>query len=164
MAAPPSSAPSALRFTLVPVTVFAEAVKGARVVGLRIAAGRLHPLAQAILLVDSEVEIDDVEVRGAGIGIEMRGAASPVLVGNTVADCAAEGILISGPSAPWLSHNSLLRNGRAGIAAHDGANPVLLDNVFQNNGLELSESAKMNAAREKNFFLEIKPQRGGRKQ
>ena len=130
----------------------------------------MHPLAQGILLVDSEVEVNDVEIRGAGVGIEIRGAASPVLVGNSVLDSSADGILISGPSMPWLSHNSLLRNGRAGVAAHDGANPALVGNVFEKNGLDLPEGANMNAIRETNFFLNVKtpflnakPLRGGRK-
>ena len=104
-----------------------------------------------------------MEVSAAGVGIEIRGAASPVLVGNAVLDCAADGILISGPSAPWLSHNSLLRNGRAGVAAHDGANPAVVGNVFEKNGLDLPEGANMDALRQTNFFLGGKPQRGGRK-
>ena len=151
-------------------TVVAEAVQGAKLIGLRIAADALHPLAQGILLVDSEVEVNDVEVSGAGVGIEIRGAASPVLVGNAVLDCTADGILISGPSTPWLSHNSLLRNGRAGVAAHDGANPALVGNVFEKNGLDLPAGANMDAIRETNFFLNVKPPflnakppRGGRK-
>jgi serine/threonine protein phosphatase PrpC len=144
-------------------TVLAEGVKGARVIGLRIAPDALNRLAQGILLVDSEVELNDVEVKGAGVGIEIRGAASPLLVGNAVLDCAGDGILISGPSKPWLTHNSLLRNGRAGVAAHDGANPALVGNVFEKNGLDLPEGANMDAIRETNFFLDIKTQRGGRK-
>lgn len=151
-------------------TVLAEAVQGARVIGLRIAADALHPLAQGILLVDSEVEVNDVEVTGAGVGIEIRGAASPLLVANAVVDCSGDGILISGPSTPWLSHNSLLRNARSGVAAHDGANPALVGNVFEKNGLDLPAGANMDAIRETNFFLNvkpalpIKPPRGGRKQ
>jgi serine/threonine protein phosphatase PrpC len=151
-------------------TVLAEAVRGAKVIGLRIAADPLHPLTQGILLVDSEVEVNDVEVSGAGVGIEIRGATSPVVVGNAVLDCAADGILISGPSTPWLSHNSLLRNGRAGVAAHDGANPELVGNVFEKNGLDLPAGANMDAIRQNNFFLNVrpgflnvKPARGGRK-
>jgi len=144
-------------------TVLAEAVKGARLIDLRISPDASHPLAQGVLLVDSEVELNGVEVKGAGVGIEIRGAASPVLVGNAVLDCAGDGILISGPSAPWLSHNSLLRNGRAGLAAHDGANPALAGNVFVKNGLDLPEGANMDAVRETNFFLDVKPPRGGRK-
>jgi PPM family protein phosphatase len=151
-------------------TVFAEAVQGARLIGLRIAADPLHPLAQGILLIDSEVELNDVEVTGAGVGIEIRGAASPVLVANAIADCAGDGILISGPSTPWLSHNSLLRNGRAGVAAHDGANPELVGNVFEKSGPDLPQGANMDAIRQANFFINVKqpsfnakPTRGGRK-
>ena len=152
-------------------TVVAEAVRESKVIGLRVAADALHPLAQGILLVDSEVEVNDVEVSGAGVGIEIRGAASPVLVGNAIIDCVGDGILISGPSTPWLSHNSLLRNGRAGVAAHDGANPELVGNVFEKSGPDLPPGANMDAIRQTNFFfnvkqpfLNLKPARGGRKQ
>ena len=57
--------------------VIAEGVKGARFSGFRILADREAPLSTGILLRDSEVEIDDVEVKGAGVGIEIRGSASP---------------------------------------------------------------------------------------
>ena len=35
-----------------------------------------------------------------------------------------EGVLIFGPSTPWLSHNPIQRNKGAGLAARDGATPV----------------------------------------
>ena len=50
------------------------------------------PLSVGILLRDSAVEVTDVEVKGAGVGIEIRGTASPVLRANTIRDCAAEGL------------------------------------------------------------------------
>ena len=143
--------------------VIAEAVKGARLAGFRIAADPQLPLAEGIALVDSEVEVNDNEVAGAGIGIEIRGAASPVLVGNTIHDCAGGGILISGPSAPWLSHNSLVRNTRAGVSARDGARPALVGNIFEKNGLDLPEGTNLDAVRELNFFVDAKQGRGGRK-
>ncbi len=158
------------RGAILHTTILAEAVRESKLSGLRVAADPLHPLAQGILLVDSEVQVNDVEVSGAGVGIEIRGAASPVLIANAVLDCAGDGILISGPSRPWLSHNSLLRNGRSGVAAHDGANPELVGNVFEKSGLDLPVGANMDGIRETNFFfnvkqpfLNVKPARGGRK-
>jgi PPM family protein phosphatase len=146
--------------------VLAQAVKGARMIGFRIDAKPVgesgESLPEGIVLVDSDVEISDTEVEGASIGIEIRGAASPVLVGDAVHDCTGEGILISGPSSPRLSHNALLRNGRAGVAGRDGAHPALVGNVFEKNGVDLPEGANLDAVREMNFFLDTRPQ-GGRK-
>jgi len=108
--------------------VIAESVKGARLSGFRILGDTQMPLATGILLRDSDVEIDDVEIKGAGVGIEIHGGAQPVLRANSIRDCSAEGILILGPGAPWLSHNLLEGNRGANISARDGAKPVLLEN------------------------------------
>jgi hypothetical protein len=143
--------------------VEAEDVVNARISGFRILAGPEMPLSAGIVLVNSQVEVDDVEVTGAGVGIEIRGAQSPVLRGNSIQDCAGEGVLISGPSRPWLSHNSIQRNKKAGVAARGGARPALLDNVFEKNPLELGPEADLARIREMNFFLEEKSARGGRK-
>jgi PPM family protein phosphatase len=144
--------------------VLAQAIKGARMIGIRIdakpAGESAEPPPEGVVLVDSEIELSDNEVEGAGTGIEIRGAASPVLVGNAVHDCAGEGILISGPSSPRISHNALLRNGGAGVAGHDGAHPALVGNVFEKNGIDLPEGTDLDAVREMNFILDAKPKEG----
>ena len=94
-AAPLSSGPA----------VIAEGVKGARLTASAFWPTRCAAFT-GILLRDSAVEIDDVEVKGAGVGIEIRGGASPALRANAIHDCLAEGILILGASTPWLSHNA----------------------------------------------------------
>ena len=141
--------------------VIAENVTGARFSGFRILADPQMPLSVGIALRDSVVEIDDVEVKGAGIGIEIRGAASPALRASAIRDCLAEGVLILGPSSPWLSHNLIQANHGAGIAARDGAHPSLLGNVIEKNALEPPAT---DAVKELNFLLDAKPARGGRKQ
>ena len=130
--------------------VIAEGVKGARLSGFRILADPGMPISTGILLRDSVVEIDDVEVKGAGIGIEIRGSASPVLRANAIRDCLGEGVLILGPGAPWLSHNLIQANKGAGVAARDGAKPSLLGNVFDRNVLEPPAT---DSVKELNFFL-----------
>jgi serine/threonine protein phosphatase PrpC len=141
--------------------VIAENVTAARFSGFRILADPQIPVPVGISLRDSAVEIDDVEVKGAGIGIEIRGAASPIVRASAVRDCLAEGVLILGPSAPWLSHNLIQANHGLGIAARDGARPGLLGNVIDRNAIE---PAATDSVKEQNFFLEPKPSRGGRKQ
>jgi serine/threonine protein phosphatase PrpC len=138
--------------------VIAEGIKSARMSGFRILADRDAPLSTGILLRDSSVEIDDVEIKGAGIGIEIRGAASPSVRASAVRDCLAEGILILGPSAPWLSHNLIQANKGAGVAARDGAHPSLIGNVVERNVLELP--GEQGPIRELNFLLDApKPAR-----
>jgi serine/threonine protein phosphatase PrpC len=109
--------------------VIAEGVKGARLSGFRILADAKMPLTAGIVLRDSQVEIDDTEIKGAGIGIEIRGKGSPMVRANSIRDCAAEGILILGPATPWLSHNLIEKTKGAAISARDDAKPVLLENV-----------------------------------
>ena len=136
--------------------IVADDVQGARVSGFWIDANATLPLSAGIVLNNSSVEIDDTEITGAGVGVEIRGAASPSLVGNAIHDCLAEGVLISGSSTPWLSHNSILRNKGAGIAARDGARPALAGNVIEGNVLELLPGTDLETVRSKNFLLEPK--------
>jgi serine/threonine protein phosphatase PrpC len=130
--------------------VIAEGVMGARLSGFRILADPQMPLSVGIFLRDSAVEIDDVEVKGAGVGIEIRGTRSPTLRANAIRDCLAEGVLILGPAAPWLSHNLIQANRGAGLAARDGAKPSLLANTFDRNVLDPPAT---DAVKELNFFL-----------
>jgi len=144
--------------------VIAENVRNARVAGLRIEAGAQDPLSAGIVLSDSDVQLEDVEVSGAAIGIEIRGAASPVLRANTVRNSTGAGILITGPSAPLILHNTLFGN-KTGLAAHDGARPALEGNLFDKNSIQVELPADMpiKDVREHNAFIDAKPA-GGKKQ
>jgi len=134
--------------------VLAESVTAARLAGFVIVADQALPLSTGILLRDSAVEVTDVEVKGAGVGIEIRGTASPVLRANAIRDCAAEGVLILGASTPWLAHNLIQNNKGAGVGARDGSRPSLLGNVFERNAVELPGDVDMDAVRKQNFFLD----------
>jgi serine/threonine protein phosphatase PrpC len=131
----------------------AENVEGARLSGFRILAAKDMPIATGILLQNSNVEVDDVEVDGAGVGVEIRGTANPVLRANAIHDCANEGVLILGASEPWISHNDIRRNKGAGIAARDGARPALVGNVFEKNAVEVPEDMRQTVL-ERNTFLD----------
>ena len=116
--------------------VVAQGVKDARIQGFQIVSDAHAPLSPAVLLENSPVEVFDLDISGAGVGIEIRGGA-PQLVGNSVHDCLAEGILVTNQASPWLSHNSLSRNKTAGLAVRAGSRPSLVDNVFEKNILDL---------------------------
>ena len=120
--------------------VIADKVKNVRVTGLRILADDKLPLTAGMLLSDSDIEVDDCEIIGAGTGIEIRGAGRTILRANSIHDSLGSGIVISGTAAPWLSHNDLVRNGRntreprPGILVSGAARPVLVGNIFVDNG------------------------------
>jgi serine/threonine protein phosphatase PrpC len=133
--------------------VVAEGVKGARLTGFRILADPQMPLSAGIVLNNSEVTVEDTEVNGAGIGVEIRGSAESVLRANAIRDCTAEGVLIVGPSRPWISHNAFQGNKGPGLAARDGARPALVGNIFEKNVLELPSEISMDEVKQRNFFV-----------
>jgi serine/threonine protein phosphatase PrpC len=136
--------------------VIAENIQNARVTGFRLIGDALLPLSAGIVLVNSGVEIDNVEVHGAGIGVEVRGGHGASLSASVVEDCLAEGILITGGAAPWISHNTFRRNKGAGLAARDGAKPLLRDNIFEKNAVDLPPDM-MDPAKANNLFLDVRP-------
>ncbi|MGD0870206.1 MAG: protein phosphatase 2C domain-containing protein [Bryobacteraceae bacterium] len=133
--------------------VIADNVQGARLSGFRLLAAKDMPISTGILLQNSSVEVDDVEVDGAGVGVEIRGTASPVLRANAIHDCSNEGVLILGASEPWISHNDIRRNKGAGLAARDGARPAMVGNVFEKNAVEVPEDMRQTLL-ERNTFLD----------
>jgi len=135
--------------------VVAENVKDATFSGFSILAAKNLPIATGILLDNSSVEVEDVEVEGAGIGVEIRGSASPTLRASSIHDCISEGVLILGASKPWISHNDIRGNKGAGLSARDGAKPALLQNVFDKNIIDPPEL--MAAAKEHNQMLNVPP-------
>jgi hypothetical protein len=133
--------------------VIAENIKGARFIGFRILAAKDLPISTGILIENASVEVDDVEVEGAGIGVEIRGTASPVLRANSIHDCTNEGVLILGESQAWISHNDIRRNKGWGLAARDGARPALLGNIFEKNAVEMPPE-QLAAVKEQNLIVD----------
>jgi parallel beta-helix repeat protein len=130
-------------------------VGDARLKGFRILADPQAPLSAGIELTGSIVEIEDVEIAGAAVGIEIRGPTTSVLRANTIRDCSDIGILISDFAQPTLSHNAI-RGNKTGLSVRDGARPVLVDNVFEKNGVELPPEMPLDDVRAHNFFIDVK--------
>ena len=139
-AAPPSNGPA----------VLAVGIANARISGFQIISDTHAPLAPAVLLENSGVELDDLDISGAAVGIEIHGG-SPHLVGNSIHDCTAEGILIAGDASPWLSLNSLQRNKIAGLAARPGSKPILAGNVFEKNIVDVPPDVSV----KREFLIDI---------
>jgi len=121
-----------LRVTLDRVAVLAEGVKGAAVRGFRIVADAQKPLYVGVEIDDSDVEVLDMEVSGAAIGVELHGKGNSRVVANTIEGCM-DGLVILAGATPWVSHNLIRRNKGTSVAAREGAWPVLEGNVIDGN-------------------------------
>jgi serine/threonine protein phosphatase PrpC len=141
----------------------AQSVQRARLAGFHILMDEQDPPATAILVVDSSVIVDQVDIERAGIGIDVRGGSDVTLIGNAIHDCRGEGLLLSGPVKASISHNSFQRN-KGGIVARDGARPALVGNVFEKNPIVLPPEIPMDTVREHNFILDAqRPTAHGKK-
>ena len=152
------------------IAILAEGVRGARLIGFRIRADEKAPLAAAVVIADSDLELQDTEILGAATGVEIRGKSTAVLRANSIADCRDTGIRISGDATPWLLYNAILRNGRRlhlaetaagpGVLIETPAQPVLVGNTFGDNGAEpvrIPDSVNKEPIAKFNFFLPAKP-------
>jgi PPM family protein phosphatase len=164
-----------------PVAIVAENIAGARVSGFRIRADEKAPLAAGVVIANSDLELQDTEIVGAAVGVEIRGKSAAVLRANSIQDCRDAGIRISGDSTPWLLYNAILRNGRRphlagtppgpGVLIEQPAHPVLIGNTFADNGSEpvrapqgTADGIDREPITKFNFFLPPKPaarNRGG---
>jgi PPM family protein phosphatase len=122
--------------------VTGEAVKDLRFSGFRIAGGSAdHPLAIGLRLVDSAVEVENLEVSGADtVGIEIAGADRSVVRYTFIHDNPGTGVIVRDQAAPRLQQNLILRNGTApgaagpGVEIRDLARPQLIDNRIEGSG------------------------------
>jgi hypothetical protein len=130
--------------------VIAQNVKGAVFSGFHIVGDTQAPLSAGVLLENSQVEVDDVEIEGASVGIEIRGGDGVALLASDIHDCPTAGALILGPGAPWISHNTFRRNKAAGLTARGEARPALMGNVFDQNALDLPPEIPLGPVRERN--------------
>ena len=150
-AAPPlASGPAA--------AILAENVQGARVSGFRIRADAGAPLESAVVIRNSDLELQDTEIAGAGTGVEISGRSRPVLRANLIQDCRNTGVRISGESAPRLLYNAILDDGPDGVLIEDPARPVLIGNTFRGDAeaVRAPQSLDREALAKYNFFLPSK--------
>jgi serine/threonine protein phosphatase PrpC len=142
--------------------VWAEKAAGARLSGFRILGDAAMPLKQGVLLISSDVEMDDLDVEGANVGIEIRGGR-PTLRASRIADCLERGVWVTGDAAPWISHNTFRATHGPALVVEESARPVLVDNVFEKGAVQIP-AAMMALVKQRNLFLETARQPGKRKQ
>jgi len=135
--------------------VLAENVTGARLSGFRIVGDASLPLRLGVLLIGSNVELDDVDISGTRIGIEIRGGRPTLRAGRFV-DCLERGLWIEGDSTARVSHNSFRATHGAALVVEESARPELVYNVFEKGAVQIPASMMEQVQRD-NLFLEPVP-------
>ena len=127
----------------------ARGIRSGRLSGFHVIGDDRTPLATGVLIEDAGVEIDDVEISGAGdCGMRIAGASTAVLRANWIHGNRGCGISIGAGSSPRLSGNRISENGvppdalRQGVEIRTPASPAIENNIITGNGQpnpELSE-------------------------
>jgi serine/threonine protein phosphatase PrpC len=116
--------------------VTAQGIANARLLSFRIIGDAQTPLQVGVSLAGSTVEVEGVEIAGAGAaGITVSGDDRSTIRYSYIHDNPGGGVLVEGPAAPRLLGNLITRNGRPpasparpGVEVREGALPELIDN------------------------------------
>lgn len=121
--------------------VTAQGVRGARLAGFRIEGDGRTPLTVGLRLIDSEVDVQDVEITGATVaGVEIAGRDRSSIRFSSIHDNPGGGVFVADEAAPLLLQNLIFKNGvrpdapRPGIEIRDRAKPGLVQNRIEDNG------------------------------
>jgi len=124
------------------IAIVARAVKAARIEGLGVVGDETHPLRTGVWIVNSSVEIANLDISGAiESGIRMDGASEPILLANFIHANSGPGVMIKSHGAPHLIGNWISENGkvpdalRPGIEVDADARPQFGRNVIVRNGV-----------------------------
>jgi hypothetical protein len=101
------------------------------------------PSTAGIAISDSTIDVSNVYVRGAIVGIEIQGRSEPLIADSRIINNLGTGIEIGGVSRPKLERNLIAANGngkpgpvKPGVEVAAGARPVLRDNAIVDNAAE----------------------------
>jgi serine/threonine protein phosphatase PrpC len=132
------------------IAFIARGIRSGRLSGFRVIGDERTPLATGVLIEDAGVEINGLEISGAGdCGMRIEGASAAVLQANWIHSNRGCGVLIGTGTAPRLIGNRISENGilfgtlHPGIEMHTPASPTIENNIIIGNGQpnpELSES------------------------
>lgn len=146
----------------VDIAVIADNLKSGRFVGFRIEGNEKRPLLVGLRLMNSNIEVADVEIKNTQVAaIEIGGAESALLQASDITENVGAGIVVSGKATPRLSHNMIKDNGkrgvkkRSGIEILDSARPELVGNLIFGNGIQRISGLSnedMDEVMKRNFF------------
>jgi serine/threonine protein phosphatase PrpC len=124
------------------IAIVARGVKEGRIKGLHLTGDETHPLRIGLLIADSSIEAEDIEISGAlEAGLRIEGDSHPLVMGSSFHSNSGPGVVVRGESAPRLVGNRIVENGRvpgspkAGIEIDNLAQPTLLHNEILKNGI-----------------------------
>ncbi|MBS1872984.1 MAG: protein phosphatase 2C domain-containing protein [Acidobacteria bacterium] len=119
--------------------VSADNVRRSRLVGFKISG----PATVGLRLMNSEVEVTDVQVTGMlEAGILVEGDAPSLIRASTIAGNPGSGVVVRGAAAPAITNNVIVGNGKTPGALRPGlhiagtAEPVITGNVIADSGVE----------------------------
>jgi serine/threonine protein phosphatase PrpC len=125
------------------IAIVARGVQKALVNGLRVASDDTHPLHTGVLLVDSSVDLVNLDISGAAYsGIRIEGDSRPRVSECFVHANGGAGIGVGDHAEPVLVRNQIIQNGlmvnaaRPGIEVGPNAKPVLDGNLVSGNGAD----------------------------
>jgi parallel beta-helix repeat protein len=117
-----------------PAVVADKLVSGA-IDGIWVIDDPQTPSVAGIEIDDATIDVTNVYVRGATVGIDIRGRSEPLIADSRITNNSGPGILIADVSRPKLERNLIAANG-AGVEVAAAARPVLKDNAIVDNSAE----------------------------
>jgi serine/threonine protein phosphatase PrpC len=149
--------------------VTARKIEAGSLEGVWIQGDMTAPTAAGIEIVDASPTISDVRITGAQIGIQIRGASTPLITSSQIANNLGAGIDVGANSKPKIENSLIAANGsgkpgaaKPGVEVHQPSHPVLKDNAIVDNAAEpvwIHGRAWLPADYEENFFGGLAPKR-----
>lgn len=128
------------------VAIVAAGIHSALLRGLSVSGDDAHPLRVGLLIQNSSIEADELNISGAiETGVLISGDSHPLLLANFIHGNSGSGALINDQSSPRLSGNTITGNGtspdasKPGIEISPTAQPVLANNTVADNGSDLKQ-------------------------
>ena len=123
--------------------VVAERIESGAINGVSVLSDPNQPATVGIEISDATIEVSNVYVTGAVVGIDIRGRSEPLIASSQVVNNLGAGIDVAGNARPRLQGNLIAANGegksgpaKPGIEVSAAARPVLRDNAIVNNAAD----------------------------
>lgn len=136
------------------IAIVASGIQDARVRGLLVTGDETHPLRVGMLIQNSAVEADELDVSGAiEAGILIEGGSHPLLLANLLHGNSGPGAVVRDQSSPRLDGNFITGNGlspdapRPGMEVSAAAQPELLNNTISDNGTDRKGGRRVNSSK-----------------